>query len=770
MKPSARVAVTGIGFISALGSEPNRVISAMREGRSGARPLTRFPHQHFVDGIAAEADDAVVGKYCSHQERSRFDISALFGLAAGRMALEDSGLDRNRSTLMGLGLGTCNGGIHSLERQWTLSGLDPERTREYPFYRQGDVIAQQLGLTGPVLTVNTACTAGATAMGWAYDMVRVGAAEAMLAGGSDPLSLVVYAGFHVLRALSPKSCTPYGVQTGLTLGEGAAFVVLEPWDEAIARKAHIYAEILGYGLSNDGYHATASDPQGRGVETAVRIALEGLAGKDRAMDYINTHGTGTKANDVPELQGLRQVFGDGLSKIPVSSSKGYFGHALGAAGMIEYVTTAIALKSGIVPTIPTGPLREGTEGVWLVNDSSPKEPLTTFLSTNSAFGGHNCAVVSRVMRDSKLEPEDRAPKRADRAVVITGLGFVGALGPVQGSILRAWSERGRSQLGPPFSLKEFEPELYERRMNVLTQLSVAAAKLALDDAGWQVSETVSREIGVLFGTARGSLASTARYLDSIYRNGPALASSIDFPNMVLNSTLGKISEKLKLRGFSSSISTGGNEGLMALTWGYESIVGGQQARCLVGAGDEGSPLQSAIDGAEGVNRSQFQMSEGAAFVALADAAWVAQHSSRRYARVLAWAASYGIDALVRSGRNALQKLAGERSVDLILLSSLGRPGELESARRALSSLSDAPIHCLVDKLGGYGLSHTALTHLALAASLFDESLRLTEETFHWGIGTVPERILVVSGSIYDNAVAVILGNPDNDDDSQRKGG
>ncbi len=763
MNRNFRVAVTGVGLISALGSGAETVVEAMRASRIGIQAVSQFPKEVFSGAIAAEADDAVVGAWCSQKEMATYDVSALFGLTAGRMALADSAIDPDVVPELGLGFGTCNGGIHSLERQWRLTELDAPLTREYPFYRQGDVMAQQLRLTGPVLTLNTACTAGATAMGWAYDMIRTGAAPAMLAGGSDPLSLVVYAGFQVLRALSPEACTPYGLQTGLTLGEGAAFVVLERWDVAVARKARIYAEILGYGLSNDGYHATASDPHGRGVETAVRLALR--CGSPR-IDYINTHGTGTRANDVPELEGLKRVFGPDVAKIPLSSSKGYFGHALGAAGIIEYVTTTVGLKSGVVPAIPKGPLREGTEGVALVRDPVAAKPITTFLSTNSAFGGHNCAIVSRMAGQTA----DEAPRHGqvhERSVLITGLGWVGALGPVRGTLLSVLSQPS-SRDGNPFSLKAFDGRLYERRMNGLTQFSVAAAKLTLDDAAWDISESVSREIGVLFGTARGSLSSTARYLDSIYQNGPSLASSIDFPNMVLNSTLGKISEKLGLRGFSASLSTGGNDALMALGWGCESIVDGQQTRCLVGGGDELSALQQAIDAAEGMSRSRFSMAEGASFVALADENWVRSHEGWAYARVAAWAAAYGSGAELRASTKVLNQLVGDRSVDVVLLSSLGRPGELEDAKADLKTITDAPIYCLVDELGGYGLSHTSLTHLAVAASLLDGNpSRVMEAT--WPFQTKPEKILVVAGSIYGNAVAVVLSCLDEAASPQSRG-
>lgn len=712
MDARRRVAVTGIGLISALGSDVDQVAESMLAGVSGIERLTRFGPNVFAGSVAGQAD-APLARWCTPAEIQALDVAALFALATARSALADAGVAAGDGVL-GLGLGTCNGGIHSLESQWRLEDLDPEVIREYPFYRQAHAVADALELTGPVLTVNTACTAGATAIAWAYDVVASGTADAMLAGGSDPLSLVVFAGFHVLRALSPAPCMPYGEQLGLSLGEGAAMLVLEEWERARARGTPIYAELLGYGLSNDGYHATASDPEGRGVESAVRMALAGFEEGAGAVDYVNTHGTGTKANDVAELKGLRRGLGARAEQIPMSSSKGYFGHTLGAAGALEIATTAVLVKQGRVPAIKPGPRREGTEEMRLVVHPDDSWPVQTFLSTNSAFGGHNSAIVARVPPANPADGCVSQKRRGgSRRVVIAGIGMVGALGPHQGNLVPALKRRWST--AEPFGLKAFLPSLYERRMNRLTQMSIAAAKLALDDAGWPVGEEFGAQTGVLYATARGSLDSTARYLASIYRDGPELASSVDFPNMVLNSTLGKISEKLGLRGMSASFSAGGDEGLLGVGWAFDSVISGLQDRCLVGAGDELSQLSDALDAAEGLDRASAPMTEGALFLALAERSRVSAQGATVYAEIEGWTAAYGSDGLARMARRLRSRALGP--IDLVLWCAPGIAGEQASASAVLNDVLQAPVYSVTEALGGYGLSHSALDHVGLAASL-----------------------------------------------------
>ncbi|MBW7459797.1 3-oxoacyl-ACP synthase, partial [Paenibacillus sepulcri] len=409
-----------------------------------------------------------------------------------------------------------------------------------------------------------------------------------------------------LRALNPQPASPFASRFGLSLGEGAAFVVLEPLDMAILRGATIYAEICGYGLSNDAYHETTPDPEGKGIQIAVNMALANSGIDPSAIGYINAHGTGTQANDHAEISGLRAAFGDKLGEIPLSSSKAYFGHNLGAAAAIEFTTSLYAIHHHLLPAaLHYDKPRPGCEDIRIVaNDMMAGRP-DYLLNNNSAFGGHNAAIVAKT-RYSENEPKRIETDRHLRRIAVVGIGAVIGDG--------ADGRAGASS----FQLKDFDKGLYERRMNRLSQFSIGAVSLALDDAGWSREAAAGQDTGFIYGTSRGSTESIGKFLGSVFGSGPELASSIYFPHTVINSISGKTAEKMKLKGFSSSLSTGGTEGLMALIYGCGILRDGVHDRLLVAAGDEFSELSDKIDRAKGLAESRFHMTEGSVCLALCD--------------------------------------------------------------------------------------------------------------------------------------------------------
>ncbi len=715
MGGDARVVVTGIGLLSALGSDPGAVLRAMVAGRSGIRAATRFPLAGLSSRLAGEVPAADRSAALAAGGGATYDEAALYAAFAGRRAVADAGLSAEAlwGGGAGLALGTCNGGIRSLEAQWRLEALDPERTAHYPFYRQGEDTARLLGLGGPVVTVTTACTAGGSAIGLAVDLLRGGHAEVMLAGGTDPLARVVYAGFHALRALSPSPCVPYGQPAGLSLGEGAALLVLEPLERARERGARIYAEILGYGLSDDGYHATAGHPEGAGLAAAVAMALAAAGLRADDVAYVNAHGTGTLANDAPELRGLARALGPAFARTPVSSSKGSFGHALGAAAAMEFATSVAAVGRGLLPALPPSAPREGCEAADLVRGTPRPTRAKVMLKVNSAFGGHNCAILSRV----GAAPEEPGPggsgtPAGQGRIAVVGRGLVAPAGCLRGALL------DRLPTAPPaggrcgFVLKDAWPALYERRMNPLVQFCLGAARQALDDAAWEPDG-----VGLLLGTARGSLQSTARYLGSVYRDGPASASAIDFPYMVHNSALGKLAEKLGLRGFGASFCTGGHEGLAGLLYATERLRQGAPPRCLVGAADERSPLDDAIDEAEGLGGAACARTEGACFLALAaedDADGPPLAYVGGSALVSAPAGGAAAAALERALARAGVPAA---ALDFVLLQVPARPGEADTQRHAVCALCpEVPVADFGPQVG-YAPSMGSLLHVWLAIDL-----------------------------------------------------
>lgn len=782
-----RIVITGLGVLCALGDNPEEVFRRMVRAETGIKPVTRFATDGFQCSIAGELEAEHRAKVLADESTASMDECARYAIYAARQALKDSGLEVIRygpemdgsmsasagdgrsvaAERIGLVLGTCNGGILSLEKQWNLDNLDIANTANYPFYQQGDDTARALGLAGPVVTINTACAASGNAIGLAYDLIRWGYADVMLAGGSDPLSNSVYAGFHVLRALNPEPVSPFGSRFGLNLGEGTAFVVLERLDRALARGARIYGELCSYGLSNDAYHETAPHPEGAGMSRAVKEALMRGGIQPGQIGYINMHGTGTLANDRAEMTALRAVFGETL-RVPVSSSKAYFGHNLGAAASLELVTALYAIRQGYAPgTLHFDEPREGCERADIIGpEMRPLEP-EYMLSNNAAFGGHNVSLLLRTKVEG-LESEPYGVSTvANARVAIAGIGAVGHWGIANG--IPDPVTDGEDLERAAFSLKEFNPDKYERRMNALAQYTIGAAETALRHAG--LDERMRADIGFVYGTSRGSTDSIARFLRSVFEKGPEFASSIYFPHTVINSIAGKTSEKLKLQGFSSSFSSGGCEGMLAALYAAGLIREGALDACLIGAGDERSLLSDAIDRAKGMDRSRFRRTEGSICMVLVGMERALERGLNLIAELKGFGAAFAAteneadrEGALRRAMEAALDQAGLNlgDIDTVLVHAAGRDQEVEWARQVVSRQAgpdEGPLPqvvCLNDRYG-YAESFGSMLHLAAAAEMVSKERQPKLE----GNGKFrPSHALVIGMSMNGHVSAVVVSRID----------
>src|SRR5437016_2935130 len=396
--PSIRIAVTGAGIICSIGRNQEEVWRSIRESRAGIGKLSRFPGETFPTDIAAEVDADVgpllpIGK----KEARRMSRSDLLAVIAAHEALAqaDDGaalpLPRGRAVVS---TGTSTGGLLEGEEYYFTSLVRgrsrarASRVLQQPTSSPSDAVARALSLGGGVLSNATACASGGAAIGMAADLLRARHADAAIAGGSDALCRLTYSGFNVLQAVDERPCAPFDAQrNGITLGEGAAYLVLERWDDAVARGARILAELRGYGATCDAHHPTAPHEDGRGAEAAMRAAMNG-----HEADYVNTHGTGTLLNDVAETKAIVAALG---ARIPVSSSKSYFGHTLGAAGGVEAVITVLALQHQLAP--PT--LRLDTAASDCTLDYIPHTPrpmaMDAAISNTFGFGGSNVSLLFR---------------------------------------------------------------------------------------------------------------------------------------------------------------------------------------------------------------------------------------------------------------------------------------------------------------------------------------------------------------------------------------
>ncbi|MGB6265879.1 MAG: beta-ketoacyl-[acyl-carrier-protein] synthase family protein [Candidatus Acidiferrales bacterium] len=400
-----RVAITGLGIISSLGLDVADNWAALSVGRTGIGPIQGVYHTHVAVKIqnGAEVRGFDATQHFEGGKDNYLDRFAQFSVVAARQALRDSGLDLT-AALKESGAVVCGsavGGQSAIEAGFEdlyVSG----RGRVHPLTipktmanAGASQISMETGFSGPTYTVSTACSSANHAIGQAFRLVRDGLADVAITGGSEaPFTLGMLKSWEAMRVISPDTCRPFSKdRRGMILGEGGGMMILEPWDAAQARGAKIYAEICGFGMTSDAHHLT--QPTVDGPARAMAGALREAGMRPEEIGYINAHGTGTPGNDPVESRAIRAVFGAHADKISISSTKSMHGHALGAAGALEAVATALALHHGILP--PTANYNEPDPECDL--DYIPNQPrvlrVAAALSNSFAFGGLNAVVAFR---------------------------------------------------------------------------------------------------------------------------------------------------------------------------------------------------------------------------------------------------------------------------------------------------------------------------------------------------------------------------------------
>lgn len=400
-----RVAITGFGSINALGRGAAAFADGLRGGRCGIGELSLFPSTGFRTTRAAEARDLLPPAWLPNAVWRRASRSARLALVAADEAWNMAGCGtqpRGWSEGVGVVIGTTTGGMPSGEERFRHVVLHdgPDRGLsdwlETPVAVVADVLANAFACYGPRLTISTACSSGANALGMAADWIRSGRAEAVLGGGTDALCRMTYSGFNALQALDRQPCRPFDKnRAGLTLGEGAALFVFEEWERARGRGARILGEFVSYGVSADAHHLTQPRPDGEGAALAMRRALQEGALCAEEIDHVNAHGTGTPQNDVVETRAIKAVFGPHAYRIPVTSTKSMVGHCLGAAGAIEALASLLAIREHFVPPTATLESPDAECDLDYVPKNSRTCILRTVLSNSYGFGGNNTSVIIR---------------------------------------------------------------------------------------------------------------------------------------------------------------------------------------------------------------------------------------------------------------------------------------------------------------------------------------------------------------------------------------
>lgn len=399
-----RVVITGIGIFSSIGTGCDDFWQALLSGHSGISPVESFDtskyHVHVGGEIKAFSPESYVSSLCA-QEIGR---TSQLGIAASKLALLDSGIETESIDLTraAISMGTTSGEPNEIERfdecvvGENLDAAGAEMLTVYPCHNIAASIASELQFKGRNTMIPAACAAGTYAIAHAFDMLRLGQADLVLAGGADSFSRITYSGFAQLKAIAPEKCQPFDKnRKGMIPAEGAGVLVLEPLDRALSRNARVYAEVVGYGLSCDAYHMTGGHPEELGSVKAMNNAILESGMRPEDVDYISAHGTGTPTNDAHETLAVKKVFGDAAKNIPISSIKSMLGHTMGAASAIETAVCALTTFHNRVP--PTMNMEEPDPDCDLdyVPNVAREHRVDIAMNNAYAFGGVNASLMVR---------------------------------------------------------------------------------------------------------------------------------------------------------------------------------------------------------------------------------------------------------------------------------------------------------------------------------------------------------------------------------------
>ena len=405
-----RVVITGVGTVNPLGNSVDEFWTNLKNGVSGAAPITRFDASYHKTTFACEVKNFDPTLYMDRKDVRKYDLYTQFAFASTDQAFKDSGLDLETldHDRAGVIWGAGIGGLQTFFEE--VRSFQPENPRFSPFFIPkmianiaGGLVSIKYHFRGPNFTTVTACASASHAMIEAFNMIRLGKADIMITGGSEAgVNEAGMAGFNSMRAISTRNDDPKTAsrpfdkdRDGFVMGEGSAAFIFEEYEQAVKRGAHIYAEMGGGGMSADAYHMTAPDPDGRGAYLVMKWALEDAGIKPQDVDYINVHGTSTPLGDIAEPKAIIKAFGEHAFKLSISSTKSMTGHLLGAAGAVEGLASIMAIRNNIIP--PT--INHFTDDAEIDNNLdftfnvAKEREVNIAVSNTFGFGGHNATLV-----------------------------------------------------------------------------------------------------------------------------------------------------------------------------------------------------------------------------------------------------------------------------------------------------------------------------------------------------------------------------------------
>lgn len=768
--PHGREAVViGMGAFSPLGRNCAEMRQALLDGRDSIAKVTHFDACRFIGELASSFGDDIPVEMDA-DARSWMDRATLLTVEAYREAIRHAGVNPRDldSERVGVCLGSSHSGLvrteeiaqHVLRNQW--ERIRPRIVAATLVSHCTSIIKRMSGARGRVMTISSACASSNTAVGIGADLIRRDELDLVVAGGSDTVSLSVMAGFNALRVISRDKTAPFSNPAGLNLGEGAGIVVLKRGDLEMPGCGPPLAEILGYGLSGDAWHATAPDPDGAGCAQAMIAALEdgGLTAAD--IDYINAHGTGTEANDAAESRSLRRIFGD---TTPISSTKSFFGHTLGASGALELIASLLLADDGVVPHgLRMDAVREGCARLDYVRGVPRRGRPSVIMVNNFGFGGNNSSLIVRP--GGSRESTRPRPRRLD-AVVVTGIGITSAAGEGVARFRRALEAGNALVRRDPDSGIDaaYCPRMHvdDPRLRRFTRGAPATryAVIALDEALGADKAVYDHDprSGLVGGVIFAAQKPTEKYMESVFAD-PALASAHYFPMTTMNATGSICSLAFGITGYTTTV-CGAAAGLV---YASDLARDGRQDRVAMVSADELSPRLLKVYRHAGVVRRAVErrrsragaLGEFAAALTLERASSASDRGVRPIARLAGWAhfqdpldLSVARDGSgLRRAIDAAHRMAGitPARIDLVSLLDRGVVPARHACRHALNAVfgPETPPIVRPDEVFGFAPSCGAV--MTVAAAL--ESLDRSDDT--------PRHVLAAGCDLIGDGFAFIL--------------
>jgi 3-oxoacyl-[acyl-carrier-protein] synthase II len=590
-----RVWITGTGLVTALGQSVGECWPRLLRGDRGLLPLTLFDGS----GQRATMVGGVTGAL-PPEAGKRWSRTSAFAWHAAREAMTEAGLETKR-VRTGLVVAGTTGGMFETEARLARLHSEPDHIDSLmemisqPLTATGDRLVEQLGPFARVRSLCSACSSGANALVVGALWLLSGEVDAVVAGGCDGLCRLTLSGFNALGATDPEPCRPFDVsRKGLNLGEGAGFVVLERASTATERGGAPIAELAGWALGAEAHHITNPEPTGVAAAAVITRCLERARLSPQHVDYVNAHGTATQLNDPMESAAIHRALGSDVERIPVSSSKGQLGHMLGAAGAVEAILSALTVRHQML--LPTMGLTEPDPECPLVHvlHEGRSARVRATLSSSFGFGGLDTVLL---ITEPELGPP-HATGPSGRRVVITGVATItpAGLDPgdtasrlVDGTEIRAPGHKLVDQ-----NLGALLDAARARRLDRPARLAAVVAERALGQADEGATPVVRGEVGVILGTAFGSLDASAAFMHRLFEKGPRFASPAEFPNLVPSSPTGHVSIYLGLQRAALATADLATSGESAILQAVELVLGGEGEVIVAGAVEEASDLVERI--------------------------------------------------------------------------------------------------------------------------------------------------------------------------------